>query len=311
MTISQITLPTPFLVGPVHCWLLQDEKTILVDCGPKTNEARNALVAALGTHQCTFADIDEIWLTHAHPDHFGLAAEIQRIRNIPVFLHPWEKDNLDNTSHKDSYLTLFLEGAVPQEFIKLMSAQRVWYTPFFDVPEEIEWLTQDTILTTGKTSFQVVPTPGHSPGHVSFLNSDRRVIFSGDVLIEHVSSNALLSFDEFGQRRDSLAHLRESLALFQEFEGIAYPGHGSVIHAPALIAKKHLSAQNERYLWILEHITQPLSWFEITQKVFPPSAKRDYSFLTLSEVLGYLDRGITEELLHREMINGIWYYSRI
>ncbi len=310
MIINQITIPTPFLVGPVNIWLIKDGKNILIDCGPKTPEARIALEEALSKHNLTFSDIDEIWLTHAHPDHFGLAGEIQKLRNIPVKLHPAERDNLDSTSNSDLFRQLFLEGGVPEEHIQTMKQQRLWYIPFFTVPE-ITWIEASSELSSGKNVFKTIATPGHSPGHLSFLHEESNSLIGGDVLIEHVSSNALISFDEDGNRRNSLAELRESLEMLSDFGGVVYPGHGEVILNPSKTAQNHLDAQDKRYHAILTSIGRnPKTWFEITQSIFPKSNKQDYIFLTLSEVLGYLDRGVLEDKLKRSLKeDGKAYYQ--
>ena len=72
--IFPIVISTPFAVGDVYCYLIKDEKNVLVDCGHKSQSSYEQLKLALQKQGLTVKDIDEIWLTHGHPDHFGQAA---------------------------------------------------------------------------------------------------------------------------------------------------------------------------------------------------------------------------------------------
>ncbi len=74
--IIPLRIPTPFAVGDVFSYLIKDEKNVLVDCGHYTAEALSHLKAQLREQGLLVQDIDEIWLTHGHPDHFGQAAHI-------------------------------------------------------------------------------------------------------------------------------------------------------------------------------------------------------------------------------------------
>src|SRR5205807_7462004 len=91
MKIVPISLPTPFYVGPVNVYLVAEEPVTLIDTGPKTKEASEALKEGLRRARLRISDIRRIVLTHAHEDHCGLAKALRdEAKDAQVFVHSWE-----------------------------------------------------------------------------------------------------------------------------------------------------------------------------------------------------------------------------
>ena len=66
-------VPTPFAVGRVNCYLIEDDPLTLVDAGPELRDVADELEAALAEHGRRIEDLERIVLTHQHIDHIGLA----------------------------------------------------------------------------------------------------------------------------------------------------------------------------------------------------------------------------------------------
>src|SRR5690625_484251 len=81
-TISQLTLPTPFAIGDTHTYLLKGDILTLVDAGVKTKEAWEALKSQLKELGYYPNDIEQIILTHHHPDHIGLVEQFPRAEHV-------------------------------------------------------------------------------------------------------------------------------------------------------------------------------------------------------------------------------------
>ena len=77
MRIIPISLPTPFYIGPVNVYLIAEDPITLIDTGPKTKEANEALHEGLRKAGFRVSDIRRIVLTHAHEDHCGLARSLR------------------------------------------------------------------------------------------------------------------------------------------------------------------------------------------------------------------------------------------
>jgi glyoxylase-like metal-dependent hydrolase (beta-lactamase superfamily II) len=67
--IHALAIPTPFMVGRVNCYLIEDDPLTLVDTGPNSGQSLDALEAALREHGHAVEDLRRIVLTHQHTDH--------------------------------------------------------------------------------------------------------------------------------------------------------------------------------------------------------------------------------------------------
>ena len=71
--IHCLPIPTPFAVGRVNCYLIDDDPLTLVDTGPNSGTSLTTLEHALADHGRKVEDLERIVLTHQHIDHIGLA----------------------------------------------------------------------------------------------------------------------------------------------------------------------------------------------------------------------------------------------
>lgn len=176
-----------------NCWLVMDEATreaVLVD--PGDEGAR--LIAALDAEK---AELRAIWLTHAHFDHLGAVAHILRERKVPVWLHPLDRPLYDNAVISAARFGLEVEQP----------------------PAPDHALAEGDIVTIGSHTFQVLHTPGHSPGHVGFLGDD--VLLGGDCLFAGSVGRTDLPFCDpaaFQKTLERLAALPPATRVL--------PGHG-------------------------------------------------------------------------------------
>lgn len=106
--------------------------------------------------------ITHILLTHTHFDHIGGLAELAEETNAPIFVHP---DAVTMLAHGP-------ESAA--RFNLTMPAP----------PEPTNLLAEGDIVEVGRLKFEVLFTPGHAPGHVTFYVREHNVIFDGDVLFQ-------------------------------------------------------------------------------------------------------------------------------
>ena len=88
--IHLLSLPTPFLVGRVNLYLVQDEPLTLFDTGPNSGTTLDELEQALAGHGHAIEDLELIVLTHQHIDHVGLLEILSRRSGAEVAAFaPW------------------------------------------------------------------------------------------------------------------------------------------------------------------------------------------------------------------------------
>lgn len=106
--------------------------------------------------------ITAILLTHAHFDHIGGVEKVRETFKCPVYLHYKEKEWLENPELNGSGLFMGIEPLVVNQAEEIIKNER-----------EFKF---------GNTQCEILETPGHSPGSISFYFPEENVIFSGDVL---------------------------------------------------------------------------------------------------------------------------------
>ncbi|MEL7231801.1 MAG: MBL fold metallo-hydrolase [Pseudomonadota bacterium] len=186
---------TPF---QQNCSLLYDaemKEAVFVDPGGEAPRLREA-VEALGL------TLKEIWLTHGHLDHAGAADELREELNIPVI-----------GPHKDDQF--WMDGITDQwsQYGHPGMGRSV-------VPDR--YLEDGDTLSLGGIEFEVIHTPGHTPGHVVIANQDLKIAFVGDVLF--AGSIGRTDFPK-GNHQQLIDSIKQKLfPLGDEMRFI--PGHG-------------------------------------------------------------------------------------
>lgn len=313
--LHAVELPTPFPVGPVTVYLADapGEPLTLIDTGPRTPEAWAALEAGLTRLGHTPADLDRIVLSHAHVDHFGLAADLVTTSGAQVLSHPWNTTALgeyevDRAHRTAFYGALLREAAVPAEILSAVGratrgVNRFSHPVNVDLPIE-----EGHCLRMAGRDWHVVHTPGHATGLVCLYEPSSRTLLSSDHLLADISSNPVVEPPPPGQseRLRSLVLYRASLQRVAAMQvDQALPSHGPVIHDVPGLVHQRLAFHEQRIRQVLDalHGGARTTW-EVTEALFPNRSPLD-TFLAVSEVIGHLDLLEVEGKIAGEKADGI------
>lgn len=207
---------------------------VLIDAGWDDEEPWQALVDGLAAMGATVSDVRGVLVTHAHPDHYGLAPRVREISDAWIALHPADRHMLAGDSVEGE--ERFSRGL---RWLAAMGAPAQDIESWWEIRDANSGMKlvglPDRELTHGEVvadvpGFELTPihTPGHTDGHVCFLDRDRELLFSGDHVLAKISPNintmgSLLS-NPLGAYLDSLqkvAILGVSAALPAHVEPIA------------------------------------------------------------------------------------------
>src|SRR5215475_11636888 len=120
--IRCLPIPTPFAVGRVNCYLIEDEPLTLLDTGPNSAKALDELEQALAAHGHRVEDIELLVISHQHMDHFGLASILARRSGAEVAaigpLAPYLASYGHETDLDDAFAeSIMLRHGIPSEVV--------------------------------------------------------------------------------------------------------------------------------------------------------------------------------------------------
>jgi glyoxylase-like metal-dependent hydrolase (beta-lactamase superfamily II) len=300
-----LSLPTPFPVGDVNIYLIEGDLLTLVDVGPKTDEALASLKEQLKTLNYTLSDIEQIVLTHHHPDHVGLLDEFQ---HIPILGHwrnePWiSKDQTYFQHHDEFYQSFFPAMGIRGDIGKIITSMKEPLS--FSCHSSLTHHMKEDDSIPGLPGWKVIETPGHAQSHIILYSAKDGLVIGGDFLLSNISSNPLVEPpDLFVQKRPKpMVQYNRSLNKCLHFPiSTVYGGHGEPVYDAHHLIKYRLMKQKERASKVVQLLKdKPQSAFEVCQKLFPTIYKPQLA-LTMSETIGQLDV-LTDE--HKVMTNDI------
>jgi glyoxylase-like metal-dependent hydrolase (beta-lactamase superfamily II) len=302
VSIHQLAIPTPFRVGRVNCYLIDDDPLTLVDVGPNSAQSLVALEEALKQHGHTLEDLERIVITHQHADHLGLVGIIAERAQAEVcaldVLVPVVENFVRYNEQNDKFAqALMRRHGIPQDVVTVLGAMSQANRGWGGSAPVTHVLADGGTLEFAGRTFEIHHRPGHSPSDTVFYDPQRGHLLSGDHLIGHISSNPLIALPLGGRSGDpadgrpkTLLLYIESLKLTREMAiQTVFPGHGIEFDNHAQLIDDRFELHERRARKFYELIAeQPRSAYDIAQNVWGNVAVTQ-AFLTLSEVLGHLD----------------------
>ena len=300
--IHCLRIPTPFAVGRVNCYLIEDEPLTLIDTGPNSGKALDELESQLAEHGHSIDELELLIITHQHIDHLGLAEIVVQRSGAEVAALGAATERLANFDEdaeaEDRFaVDLMLRNGIPEEVTVALRSVSRSFRGWGSHVQVTKPLDDGESLSFRNRSLEAIHRPGHSPSDTVFWDEQRKILIAADHLIAHISSNPLISrpLDGSAERPQALVTYIESMRKTREMPAeIVLSGHGDpVTEHVSLIderIRKHERRKEKIYKLIAE---QPRSGFEIAQAIWGNVAVTQ-AFLTLSEVIGHADLLVNE-----------------
>lgn len=205
-----------------------DDGVVLVDSGLDDDVHYDNLESALAAFGATLDDVRAAIFTHFHGDHYGLAARIRERSGASIALHAIEAElmaSLDEVPIDRAALDAWFVGlGVPQperpELVEVAFVQEQRLRSRA-IPDTL--LRDGDVVEASGERFEVVHTPGHSPGHVCVVATQRGIVFSGDHVLSETTPNVSI-FPSVGG--DPLGEYLVALDRVRRLDAcLALPGH--------------------------------------------------------------------------------------
>jgi glyoxylase-like metal-dependent hydrolase (beta-lactamase superfamily II) len=311
--IHRLAIPTPFAVGRVNVYLIEDEPLTLVDAGPNSGTSFDELQRGIEGLGHALEDIELVILSHQHIDHLGLVSLVAarsgaEVAAIDVAVPFVENYSLEADADDEFARDVMLRHGIPEDVVAALQSVSRAFRAWGARAQVTRPLRNGEALALRDRTLHVHHRPGHSPTDTVFHDRERRMLIAADHLLAHVSSNPLMTRPRDGsdERPQALAQYLASLAATREMDiDLVLPGHGEPITDHRGLIDQRFDLHRRRANKIHRLIEErPRSAYEIAQALWGDIAVTQ-AYLTLSEVLGHMDLLVNEGRVREVAPDGV------
>ena len=301
--IHCLAIPTPFKVGSVNAYLIDDDPLTLVDTGPNSGTSLDGLELALAEHGRRIEDLELVVISHQHMDHLGLASILARRSGARVaaldLLVPWAARYGEGMEADDAFAEgVMAEHGIPEDVRMALLAASPAYRALGAPATVTQPLADGSALELRDRTLRVHHRPGHSPSDTIFHDERRGIVLGADHLMGHMASSPLISRpldvpldDDPPARPQALRIYLDSLRATRAMEGVdlVLAGHGEPVTDHVTLIDERLRTHRRRAAKIRRLLAdRPRAAYEIAQALWSTMAVTR-AYLMLSEVLGHVD----------------------
>ncbi|WP_308114897.1 MBL fold metallo-hydrolase [Rhodococcus opacus] len=223
------TLPFPSPLAYSFGYLVAvDRGVIAVDLGWNSDESWEAFQLGLERAGAGLDSLLGVLVTHVHPDHYGLADRVQKHTDAWIAMHPGElphvvRDEATIRARVEDMTVWLTRCGVPVHVLDEIHSEEAELTSgFASVSPDILLGDGDKVPGTGGT-LVALHTPGHTPGHLCFHDTERNLVFTGDHVLPRVTPNVSR---RPGYGDDPLSDYSRSLERLRvASDALVLPGH--------------------------------------------------------------------------------------
>ncbi|WP_164667808.1 MBL fold metallo-hydrolase [Virgibacillus doumboii] len=305
--LKRVTLDLPFRLDHVNCFLAEGEHGwTAIDAG-----LHNEQTVKRWEKELNGKNVTDIIVTHYHPDHFGYVGGIQAEHHARVSmseidyeaaLNAWNRDFLDELSQN------YLLAGIPENYAEKMLNNTREFVPLVTPYPKVNHFLQDgEVIPIGKYDYEVIATPGHSDGLVTFYNKERDVLLSTDHILPKITPN--ISYWFHGDP-NPLARYLESLDKIKKLDAdFVIPSHGEPFHGANNRIEEIKVHHDDRLEQTLDSIGSGSTVYQVCQKLFRKELSVHELRFAVGETLAHLEYLRYEGECKREVRGGEYWYS--
>jgi glyoxylase-like metal-dependent hydrolase (beta-lactamase superfamily II) len=305
----------------VNVYLIESDKGyLLVDSGWNTDKSFATLHNYLLKIGAVFEDIKQIVVTHVHPDHYGMAGRIKKLSGATIAMHHLEKGFIRSryvSMEELLYQTdrMLIANGVPRDFADKLRDATLGLENYI-VPTLPDITLHDgEIIRTGKFTFRVIWTPGHSSGHICLYEPEAKILLSGDHILPKITPN--ISFNPQSIENPLGRYLKSLREIRQLDIRLTLPGHDRPFTRLVPRIDEIIRHHDRRNAEILEvmgdgtrtayQIAQRISWGDNSDwQDLPPFHQR----MAIFETLAHLEMMAAADRVDKLPRRGIIHYAQ-
>jgi len=320
--IFQIKVPLPHNpLGHLNAYLIKsDERALLIDTGLNFPQAFEALRHGLSEAGVEMQKLTDVLFTHFHIDHIGMIPRIKEAsRDLNLWIHFAEKE-LSKSIMEDfrKYLMdmkAFLKASdAPSSYVdNLQNFHPAFFTPkaYEEIAKTAHSLNDGQEIKVSGYYFQVLWTPGHSPGHICLYEPNLKALISGDHVLPTITPHVSQFMADTNPLEDYLKSLEKVERLSVK---VVLPAHEKTFTDLGERVKQLKNHHEQRLKEILTLLKNgSLTPYSLASKVhwnvnykawddFPPFQK----YLALGETLSHLtfleEKGLVKKIVLNQKV---------
>ena len=312
--LSWMRVALPIDLNHINVWLVDAGNSyIAIDTGMAASMCKEAW-EQLDLAQFKHKPLSGLFITHAHPDHLGLADWLQARYGIQVWMsrdtHALARAVYEERRPTAADIEAFLlqHGVPNMEQLRPMAKPERFGRMANRLATVERFIEDREVITWGDTTWQALQTDGHAEGHLCLHSAHANILISGDQVLPTISSNisVMLQREDRNPLRSYLASLDELRAL--PADTLVLPSHGKPffgLHQRIDDLKSH---HHEQLGKLIHACNTPKTAFELLPTMFKRELAGMHFFLALGEAVAHLELLAFEQKLRREESRGVMRY---
>ncbi|MFD1362055.1 MBL fold metallo-hydrolase [Lentibacillus salinarum] len=304
--LKRVTLDLPFRLDHVNCFLAEGKHGwTVIDTGLHNEQTVKRWETELSGKPVT-----DLIITHYHPDHFGYAGGLQAKHNARVFMseidvnaakHAWNQRFLNQLSENYS-----LAGIPDDAANKMLNNTKAFIPIVTPYPKVGRFLQDGDVITIGAYNYEIITTPGHSDGLVTFYNREKNVLLSTDHILPKITPN--ISYWFHGDP-NPLARYLESLDKIKKLDAdFVVPSHGEPFHGANERIEEIKSHHDKRLDQTLASVDGGSTVYQACQQLFRKQLTVHEMRFAVGETLAHLEYLRYKGECRRELSDGVYRY---
>lgn len=269
--LYQIEIPIPVPLKTVNCYLAKSSSGWhIIDTGFHTEEAKQAWQDVFKNYGIVPQDIVEIVLTHHHPDHSGLAGWLQEYTQAPVKISTGAMDMIQFMWMERKEMVRF-EQLAAQHALPVQLTDKV-LSHIEESLHDVTPMPEFTLFEHGESfnwseEFVAIETPGHAEGHMVFYSAQSKTLLAADLLLPRITPNIGYAPEFNKNPLESFINSLQHIGTYT-LEHVL-PGHRNRYRNGNRRVSELLNHHDERLADIIGFFTQPLTAFQVCERLFP------------------------------------------
>ncbi len=307
----------------INGYLLKaDDGWVLVDCGWDLPDVLEALQAQIADLSVQLGDIRTLVITHYHTDHYGLAGTLICLTRARMLMHRLDwlfvEDELADFDAAIERLDQWLrQNGTPPELLEDEQRRGVEMFRRYKLQAPDEQIEDGHRFRVGRHELQAVWTPGHTAGHICLYDAERRVLLSGDHVLDPISPNVSLNRPNQG---NPLGDYLQSLRKVGELDvDLVLPAHGEPFRGLSRRVRELLEHHDEREAEVLDSLTRAARTAADVASVLPWTRRRrtladlaaNQQRMAITETISHLEELRSRGMIRRYERDGVLRYERV